>query len=494
MDQPTRRDFLTALAAWPTLPAIFRDDPYRPLVGPRPGAPIRVRGRVASLGRGLAGVGVTDGLSVVPTDADGRFELVTDSARRYVSITVPAGFALPTSPSGTIKTFQPLVPDRRGEMISRFDLVPVLGGDRRHAFLLLADIQTQDLEDMGRFQRESVPDVAATIGRLGEIPIFGVGDGDIMWDRLAMFDDYEAAVRRLGIPFVQVVGNHDLDLDRRTDEESTTTFERRFGPRYHSFDRGEVHYLVLDDVFYYDGGYLGYVGADQLTWLRNDLALVEPGRPVVVFAHIPFISGFSERQGQASPGIASYVVNREAVYEVLSRYQTTILTGHIHDSDWGKTGSISERNLGAVCGGWWTGNICRDGTPNGYGVYEVDGSAIRWRYQSTGEDVGHQIRVYPRGADRSAPDEFVANVWGYEPGWKVTWYLEGQPQGAMARRVGVDPLARERLTGDQLPAKRPWIDPVRTGHLFFAPAPTGPGEIRVEATDLWGRVYTEVLR
>ena len=37
-------------------------------------------------------------------------------------------------------------------------------------------------------------------------------------------------------------------------------------------------------------------------------------------------------------------------------------------------------------------------------------------------------------------------------------------------------------------------DPVRTGHLFYAAAPREPGEIRVEATDRWGRTYSEVLR
>ncbi|MFN0178629.1 MAG: calcineurin-like phosphoesterase C-terminal domain-containing protein [Gemmatimonadales bacterium] len=493
MNRINRRDFLASVAAWPVLPAIFRGDPYRPISGAARAASIRVRGRVASLGRGLAGVGVTDGLSVVSTNRDGHFELVTDTARRHVSVSVPAGYHLPTAPAGTVRSFHPLVADARGEMAAQWNLAPIDGGDRRHAFLLLADIQTQDRDDMTRFQRESVPDLAATIGRLGSVPIFGVGDGDIMWDRLAMYDDYEAAVKQLGVPFVQVVGNHDLDLDRRTDEDSTTTFEGRFGPRYYSFDRGEVHYVVLDDVFYYDGGYLGYVGADQLTWLRNDLARVEAGRSVVVFAHIPFMTGLSERQGRA-PGIASYVVNRAAVYEVLARYRTTILTGHLHENDFGQTGSIHERNLGAVCGGWWTGDLCYDGTPNGYGVYEVDGAEIRWRYQATGKDPGHQLRVYPRGADPAAPDEFVANVWAYEPGWTVSWYHGGQRRGEMARRVGLDPLANDRLAGDQRPAKRTWVDPVRTGHLFYAPAPQEPGEIRVEATDRWGRTYSEVLR
>jgi len=488
----SRRDFLSALTA---LPAVFRGDPYRPWRSFGTGAaPIRVRGQVGSLGKGLAAAAVSDGRSVVATDRDGRFELVTDDSRRYLTLSVPSGFHLPTHPVGTVRTFQRIAPDRRGEMIARFDLTPVEGGDRRHAFLTLADIQTQDSADMSRFQRESIPDLKATLGRLGTQPTFGVADGDIMWDRLAMFDEYEAAVKDLGVPFVQVVGNHDLDLDERTDEASTTTFERRFGPRYYSFNRGEVHYVVLDDVFHYGGGYLGYLGAEQLTWLAADLAAVERGSPVVVFAHIPFMTGLATRRGQATPGIASHVVNREAAYRLLAPYRTTILTGHLHENDFSRDGGVAERNLGAVCGGWWTGDLCYDGTPNGYGVYEVNGAEIRWRYQATGRDPGHQMRLYRRGADPAAPDEIVANVWGYEPGWRVVWYQNGDRRGEMARRTGLDPLAVKLLAGDKLPAKRTWVDPVPTGHLFYAPAGTEPAEIRVEATDPWGRVYTDVLR
>ena len=31
-----------------------------------------------------------------------------------------------------------------------------------------------------------------------------------------------------------------------------------FGPTYYSFDRGRVHYVVLDNVFYLSRGYVGY--------------------------------------------------------------------------------------------------------------------------------------------------------------------------------------------------------------------------------------------
>lgn len=490
-----RRDFLGAVAALAALPAAFRADPYRPLPRrPLPSASVRVRGRVASGGRGLGGVALSDGRTVVATDRDGQFDLTTDLSHRYLSLSTPSGYRMPTHPTGTARSFVRLAPNPAGEMAVAFDLDPIPGGDERHAFLTLADIQTQDQADMAWFRRETVPDVRRTIQSLGALPTFAVAAGDIMWDTLGLYDDYEAAVREVGVPFVQVVGNHDLDLEQRSDGRSTTTFERRFGPRYWSFNRGRVHYLVLDDVLWYGDGYIGYVDDDQLAWLAADLALVERGRPVVVFAHIPFLSNLSQRAGQVRPPVGNYVTNREAVYALLAPYRTTILTGHIHDSDWSTAGGVFERNLGAVCGGWWTGPICYDGTPNGYAVHEVNGEEIRWRYQATGQSPDFQIRLYPRGADPKAPDEFVANVWAFEPGWTVVWFENGERRGAMARRIGLDPLAVETQAGEELPAKRGWVDPVPTGHLFYAPIGAGAREIRVEATDPFGRAYTASLR
>jgi hypothetical protein len=59
----------------------------------------------------------------------------------------------------------------------------------------------------------------------------------------------------------------------------------------------------------------------------------------------------------------------------------------------------------------------------------------------------------------------------------------------MARRTGLDPLAVRLQAGPDLPAKRPWVDPVPTAHLFYAPVGSGARTVRVEATDPAGRVY-----
>ena len=459
----------------------------------RPAVPVRIRGRVQTGGRGLAGVAVTDGLSIVETANDGAFALVSNTRRPFVYLSMPAGFAMPQNETGTARFYRPIEAGPGGEMQVLFDLERRGGDDENHAFLVLCDPQTQDDRDMGLFHQETVPDVQQTLQSLGNTPAFGVSCGDIMWDRLSLYPEYERAVSRMGIPFFQVVGNHDLDFDGPTDQTSVRTFQRHFGPAHYSFDRGAVHYVVLDDVFWNANNYFGYLDADQLAWLEADLARVEAGRTVVVFAHIPAHSTRMFRVDGSSPPPNISITNRAAFYRLLEPFQAHLITGHTHESEHVFEGGIHEHVQGTACGAWWTGPICADGTPAGYGVYEVRGDELRWRYKATGHAADHQLRLYARGADPAAPNEIVANVWDWDPEWTVVWFEDGVRKGPMARRIGTDPMSERLHRGGAVPEPRPWVEPVPSGHLFYAPVSPDTREIRVEATDRFGRAYSEVL-
>lgn len=41
-----------------------------------------------------------------------------------------------------------------------------------------------------------------------------------------------------------------------------------------------------------------------------------------------------------------------------------------------------------------------------------------------------------------------------------------------------------------LAPRRTWVEPTPTAHMFYVAASAGAGDVRVEATDRWGRVYT----
>ncbi len=485
-----RRGGLTGAAA-AFLPGRLLADPYEPYRIPVPDRrPIRIRGVVRAGDRGVGGVPVTDGIRVVDTASDGTFDFVSSTAREHVYLTLPSGHRIPTSSARTARFYRSIDPGAGDEMEAVFDLEAMERSDEDHTALLLADIQTQDAEEMAQFHRETVPDLEGTLRGLGEEEAFILACGDIMFDDLSLFPDYERAVERLGIPAFQVVGNHDLDFDGPTEESSTRTFRRRYGPRYYSFDRGNVHYVVLDDVFWHSAGYVGYLDSDQLAWLEEDLKRVEPGSPVVISLHIPVEGTRALREGASRPTLGGSVANRDFLYRIVEPYRTHFLAGHTHDGEHVFEQGTHAQISGTVCGAWWTGPICGDGTPNGYAVYEARGEEIRWRYKSTGHSDDHQIRTYPRGAVPGAPDEVVANIWNWDPEWSVVLYEGPDRRGLMSSRVEVDPLAAEIYGPEGLPEKRPWVRPYPTRHLFFAPTDPGARELRVEATDRFGNSWS----
>ena len=458
------------------------------LLGARP---IRVRGRVHSAGNGLARVAVSDGIEVVATAPDGTFELITSAAADFVQLSVPSGYEIPRSDTGTALHYVPLTANRGDEMAVEFDLLPLPDSGNRHSFMLLADIQTKVAEEMTWFHRQTIPDVVASRSQLGDRDVFALACGDIMYDNLGLYEEYERGVAATDMPFFQVVGNHDLDLPAGTDRASTRTFCSRFGPRNYSFDRGEVHYVVLDDVMWHGAGYIGYLDDSTISWLAADLALIEPGRTVVLATHIPLLSGLIERADWGAE--ANSLLNRELLYRLLEPFAAQVLSGHTHETEHRHEQGVQQHVHGTVCGAWWTGPICADGTPNGYAVYDVAGSEVRWRYKATGQAAEKQMTLYPRGADPAAPDEFVANVWNWDEHWTVNWYLDGTPMGPMARRRGYDPRAVELHAGPDLPTRATWVEPYLTNHLFYAPLPAESGAVTVEATDRFARVFTASL-
>lgn len=462
-------------------------------LAPTAAGEVRVRGRVVLDKKGVTRAAVSDGRTVVTSDKNGYFELLADRDSRFVHLSLPSGCQVPTLPSGTANLFRPLRPDRHGEMQVGFNLAAIDGGDASHAFVLMADPQTQNRRETDLMHAETVPtllDVAK--GHQGG-PLFGIGCGDLMFDDLTLYPEYERVATRTGIPFFQVVGNHDMNYDARTDEASTQTWERHFGPGWYSFNRGEIHYVVLDDVFWHGDGYIGYIPARQLAWLEQDLALVPAGSTVVVSLHIPLASTRPDRTGSTTGRITERVNNRQALYRLLEPFKAHVMSGHTHENEHIVTGNVHEQVHGTACGAWWSGPICWDGTPSGFSVYRAQGSQLRWQYQSTGQPADHQLRVYPAGSDKQAPDAIVANVWNWDPEWTVVYYEGADCRGPMMRRRGLDPLSVKLHAGPELPVGRNWVDPTPTEHLFYAPAPAPGVAVRVEATDRFGTVYSASL-
>ncbi|WP_100627086.1 calcineurin-like phosphoesterase C-terminal domain-containing protein [Algoriphagus formosus] len=489
-----RRDFLKSLglssAAWLSLGTSVLADPLPSRRLLNPFSAIRLRGKVSASGKGLSGVVVSDGRTIVLTDGNGEYELISSNDREFVFLSIPSGYQIEKQANGSAAFFQRIIPNQSDQTCS-FNLTPNAASDENHHFLLLSDTQIQDDYEAGQLLSTSIPDVQQTIARLNDPNTFGIGCGDLVFDRLELFKEYNQGIAATGIPFFQVIGNHDMNFGVRSDEGTATTFKGHFGPTYYSWNRGEVHYVVLDDVFYLGVGtkYIGYIPEEQLAWLEQDLALVEKGKTVVVSLHIPTYTGAVQRYPDRDT-LGGTVSNREHLYRLLEGYNAHILSGHTHFNDNMIMGHVYEHCHGTVCGAWWSGPICHDGTPSGYAVYEAKGSELKWQYKGTGLSIEEQFRVYPKGYHPDFQDFVSVNCWNYDSAWELSWYENGIKVGSPEKIMAKDPWSMELHSGPELPARRKWVEPQLNDHMFFF-QPTNSENLVFEAKDRFGRVYSK---
>ncbi len=453
---------------------------------------ISVSGKVtAKGGKALPDIVVSDGFTVAITDNSGKYSLKAHPLARYVFISVPAGYEIPAE-NGIARFYHELGKDTSFD----FELEPLKQDDNRHKFIVWADPQIRTDKDAEKLLTISTPDTKAHVKEINNLPMFGIGCGDLVWDKPHLYKDYKRAVGQMGIPFYQLIGNHDQDYDARTDDGSQATFNKEFGPVYYSFNRGKVHYVVLDDVFFVgeDRRYIGYITETQLQWLEKDLQVIPDGSLVVVALHIPTNTGDARRRNLKEDEMGGVVMNRKALYDILKNYKVQLISGHTHWNEIWENGNMMEHNLGTVCGAWWTGPFCGDGTPDGYAVFDVDGDHISWYYKSIGYDKNYQMKVYKPGEVTALPGALLANIWNYDAQWKIEWYENDRLQGEMEQYTGYDPVAYDAYIGPELPSTRKWVEPILTDHLFVARPSSGARKLKVKATDRFGNIYEQEVK
>ena len=95
-----------------------------------------------------------------------------------------------------------------------------------------------------------------------------------------------------------------------------------------------------------------------------------------------------------------------------------------------------------------------------------------------------------------SPDDYeeldgyvVANVWDYDPQWKVEYFENGIKICDMEQFEGTDPQAVTAYS-DRSRLKHSYVYPTKTQHLFRAKpeCPGSPAEVRV--TDRFGNTYS----
>ena len=181
------------------------------------------------------------------------------------------------------------------------------------------------------FNKAANPDASATlreaVAKVVAMPVkpdFIIHTGDItQLSRDNQFDDADQILRETGIHTFYVPGEHDM-----LDEGAGKAFLARYGKGSHgagwfSFDHGGAHFLGLVNVANLKPGGMGSLGAEQLDWLKKDVAGLPSSTPIIVFAHIPLWTVYAE-WGWGTDDAAQALT-------LLRRFgSVTVLNGHIH--------------------------------------------------------------------------------------------------------------------------------------------------------------------
>lgn len=210
------------------------------------------------------------------------------------------------------------------------------------------------------------------------------------------WDAYLRMHRALDAPVRAAIGNHDLVAARPKNgapagKDPRAPFRERMGmdSTHYSFDSRGIHFVVLDSLKITDDEwkYHGWVGEDQLAWLRADLAGIEAGTPVVLMTHVPLASAFfqlTEGSATGSPPHRMVVNNREVLEAFDGHRLLLVLQGHLHVNEMMRWRDTTFITGGAVAGKWWRGNW--HGTEEGFGVLTLGPSGIDWEYVDYGWD------------------------------------------------------------------------------------------------------------
>ncbi|WP_071145493.1 calcineurin-like phosphoesterase C-terminal domain-containing protein [Bacteroides ihuae] len=451
-----------------------------------------IKGKVTCEGKGIEGVMVTDGCRCVQTDASGKYSIPTLGDNRFVYICTPSGYL--TERTGSIPFFYFSV-DHSKKQTYNFSLKKNPKDDTSHVFIAQSDIQVTSKDELTIYQNV-VDDCKQLLTHYEATDVFGIDCGDIVGDHLELYPDYLKRADQLGIPIYRAMGNHDMNYDGRTHETSYKTFEDTFGPSYYSFNKGNAHYIVVNNNFFIgrDYFYMGYLDERIFSWLDQDLSHVPEGSLVFFIMHIP--SCQKEKQDAFLYNyemIGDQMVNAGALYKILKPYKAHLITGHTHyNLNVIFSEDLMEHNTAAVCGTWWKADVCLDGTPRGYGVYEVNGDDVKWYYKSSGYPKEYQLRTYAVGSAKQYLNDVVANVWNWDKRWKVEWLEDGKLMGNMTQYTGLDPYTSV-VCSDREKMVYTWIAPKATQHLFRATPKNKSAHIEIKVTDRFGEEYIQAI-
>ena len=391
--------------------------------------------------RGIPGVMVSNGYDVVKTDGQGYYRLpakVRGLENFTVFVTQPAAYRVPTDSNNIPQNYYHHIPAGSPEL--RFGGLsasgpqpaainfPMIRGEYKKHFKIAVSGDPQPYSNNEvSYVRDALANELAARDDLEMLLV----EGDVIGDDLGLYPRMKQVLSAAGVPVLAVPGNHDLDFDAPSDANSLDTFKREFGPAYFSYDIGDVHFVVLDNMRYpctpevdnVDGRhsfcnnpataprYNGIIDQGQMEWLANDLALVPKDKLIVLNMHIPLVSFVDMGSTQHQTD------NTQWLYDVLGDRPAVALSGHTHTLENFRKGEyfggwdsalglgatpIPQIITGATSGSWWSGDldeynlpmaIQRLGAPRGYLIFEFFGNEYANTFKAANKPAEEQMSV-----------------------------------------------------------------------------------------------------
>lgn len=514
----------------------------------KPDAGTTVYGIVSSAGVGVENVVVSDGAEVTVTNEKGIYQLKSAKKWGYVFISVPSGYEVPSV--GVLPQFHRALKNS-ADVVERADFkLEKVDGQDSYKIFMLGDMHLANRTgDLGQFA-QFTSDLTDYMTRHKGEKMYALTLGDMTWDLYWYSNSYyfpqylntvNSQIKNLQI--FHTMGNHDNDFQTRSDYDAAVKYVDQICPTYYSFNIGKVHYVVMDDIdcSSYDGStsrnYVKSLSAEQLDWLAKDLSYVAKTTPVVVAMHAqvfyPTTSGFK---------IDHDPVNTLRLFDILDGYTVRFVTGHTHklfnvtpDAPIVDGHNFREYNSGSVCASWWwSGNLTpgihigTDGTPGGYGIWDVTGTDFQCLYKSTGWPEEYQFRSYDLNnvhfsmadvplmpSDISASvknaymqyvnaypqnndNEVLINIWNWNSDWTLSVVDENRKTLPYTEVWAYDPLHIAALSVKRFNnaglKSTPSFTTDKFTHFFKVKADDADTDLVITVKDEFGNEWTENMQ